>query len=172
MNAPLTTAQRAMIAARIHRGDRTDFPGAEKASPTRDEAAALLGVSICSVTRGRIVLDHGTPEEIAAVENGSLALKRAVILINCRNTSINGKRKHPARTGMSERGKNPERIAKMRKDGVIWKELRTALLALTALPRPSDVAGMVKAHDRSGLVKSKLANALTWLEEFSKCHQD
>lgn len=171
MNAPLNASQRAMIAARIHRGDRTDFAGAAKASPTRDEVAALMGVSICSVTRGRIVLDHGTSEEVVAVENGSLSLKRAVTLINCRKTSINGRR-NPAKSNLSAKGKNPARIAKMRKDGVIWNELRTALLALTALPRPSDVVGVVKARDRSGLVKSKLTNALNWLEEFSKCHPD
>lgn len=60
----------------------------------------------------------------------------------------------------------------MRRDNAIWRDLREALLALTSLPLPSDVARVIKSRDRTGIVKSKLPNAKQWLEEFAKCRED
>lgn len=134
-------------------------------------AAELLGISDDSVTRARSVLNNGTAQEIAAIECGRLTVRTAINVIACRNTSIPGQ-KNRAKTDLSSRGKNPDRIAKMRRDNAIWRELREALLALTSLPNPSDVARVIRARDRTGIVKSKLPNAQQWLEEFAKCRED
>ncbi|WP_141697762.1 hypothetical protein [Bradyrhizobium yuanmingense] len=134
-------------------------------------AASQLGISDDSITRARIVLDKGTPEEIAAVEGGKLSVRTAVNVITCRNTSIAGRKNH-AKVSVSAKGRNPDRIAKMRRDNAIWKDLRGALLALTSLPLPSDVARVIKGKDRVGIVKSKLSSAQQWLEEFAECQED
>jgi hypothetical protein len=57
-HSQLNPSQRALMAARlINQGHSTCV-----------EAAALLGISDDSLTRARIVLNKGTPEEIAADE--------------------------------------------------------------------------------------------------------
>ena len=74
----LDESQRAMVAARVAtlpqgtRADRSIDP-----SKTQPEAAALLNVSTPSVKRARVVLDRGTPELIAAVDQGKLAVSVA-----------------------------------------------------------------------------------------------
>lgn len=160
-HSQLNHSQRALMAARL----------VNQGHSTCVAAAALLGISDDSITRARMILDKGTPEEIAAVEDGRLSVRTAVNVITCRNTSIVGKKDHIKRS-ISSLGKNPERIAKMRRDNAIWRDLREALLALTSLPLPSDVARVIKSRDRTGIVKSKLHNAKQWLEEFAKCRED
>ncbi len=46
----------------------------------------------------------------------------------------------------------------------IWGGLRDALIGITGLPLPSDVAVIVKSHDRTGLVAERLRRAITYLE--------
>ncbi len=73
----LNESQRAMVAARIatlplgsnqYVGRSIDLP------TTQDEAARLLNVSTPSVKRARVVLERGTPEQVAAVESGQKAV--------------------------------------------------------------------------------------------------
>ena len=78
----LNESQRAMCAARIanlpHGGAiyaRSD--ASIDASPTQQDAAEMLNVSRPSVQRARSVLEHGTPEMIAAVDAGEMAVSRA-----------------------------------------------------------------------------------------------
>jgi hypothetical protein len=69
-----TIGQRIMIAARIanmRQGERTDLqPSAPGPKVSQEQAAQALGVGTRSVTRGRYILDHGTPEEIEAAVEG------------------------------------------------------------------------------------------------------
>jgi hypothetical protein len=92
----LNESQRALIATRLAtlaRGQhQTAFESAEKFQPPNDQmrkfadsdsgmtqaaAAAALNVSKRSVQSARVVLDHGTPELIKAVEQGRLPVSTA-----------------------------------------------------------------------------------------------
>ncbi len=66
-----------MIAGRLanmRSGTRTDLASIEARSHSQTEAAKLLNVSRSSVQRAKIVLQHGTPEEIKSVEQGEAAV--------------------------------------------------------------------------------------------------
>jgi hypothetical protein len=73
----LSDSQRAMVAAEIsslrqgQRADRVDSPIGDST------AAAMLNVSERSVSRARVVRDHGSPELQEAVKRGALAVSAA-----------------------------------------------------------------------------------------------
>ena len=50
--------------------------GADKSAPSQTEAAELLNVSRETIQNARIILDEGTPEEIADVESGEAVSSR------------------------------------------------------------------------------------------------
>jgi hypothetical protein len=80
----LSDSQRAMVAAKIanmkdgnpNRKDSTS-PIGEVAQVSNESAAALLNVSVQSVTRGRKVREFAVPELIAAVERGEVSVSAA-----------------------------------------------------------------------------------------------
>lgn len=74
----LDESQRAMVAARIATMDRgRPVENASIDAFTQPAAAAALSVSRPSVQRARVVLDHGTPELIAAVDHGVMPVSQA-----------------------------------------------------------------------------------------------
>ncbi len=79
-----TLAQGNPTGANQHAGGKPPIggiPPAGTASPaltlTQDEAAELLGVSLRNVQRARVVIDHGDPELVAAVECSEASLSAA-----------------------------------------------------------------------------------------------
>jgi hypothetical protein len=171
----LSPAQRAMIAARIanlRHGERADYVSKStdtgtpvSAKPiTCMEAAKLVGATKDSITRARTILAKCAPEDIALVDAGKLSLSRAVGTIKGRAPI-----KAPEKNGPSTKGKNPDRIARMQQKNKIWRNVKTALEAITSLPLASDVAPIAKAADRNNIIAKKLPSALAWLTEFAKC---
>ena len=80
----LNESQRAMIAARLatlpkgtNQYDMKEDASIEASSFSQPEAAELLNVSRSAVQRARIVLEAASPETIAKVERGELAVSRA-----------------------------------------------------------------------------------------------
>lgn len=86
----LNESQRAMVAARLkpylskeararmgHPKDPVKRPKPEELGQARDHAAAKLLVSARSVTNAEKVLQHGVPELIRAVDNGTVAVSAA-----------------------------------------------------------------------------------------------
>ena len=74
----LTVAQRSVIAAKVatlRKGSNQHTAGA--VSSTQTQAAEMLKVSVDSVQRARVVLDHGSPGLVAAVEAGETSLRKA-----------------------------------------------------------------------------------------------
>ena len=78
----LDESQRAMVAARLATlpdgGAIYAKSGAQICAPSQPEAAARLQVSRRSVQYARLVLDSGTPELIAAVDQGLVTVSHAV----------------------------------------------------------------------------------------------
>jgi N6-adenosine-specific RNA methylase IME4 len=70
----LDESQRALAHARIATLPKGAHPPIGGSSPTQDDATKLLNVSIRSGQRARVVLEHGEPELIHAVEQGQLAV--------------------------------------------------------------------------------------------------
>ena len=87
----LNESQRAMIAARMAnapQGARTDLASID-ARLTDGRAAKLLNISEPTVERAKAVLRQGTPELIAAVDAGKLAVSAAVQQIAASETRNN-----------------------------------------------------------------------------------
>src|SRR5262245_26161499 len=84
MRRHLTPSQKAMAAAKIanlkHGGDRKseDFKGSCDPLISTAGAAKRVGASEATTKRARVVLEHGTPEQVAAVEAGELTVATAV----------------------------------------------------------------------------------------------
>ena len=80
----LSEGQRAMVGARIanirHGGDRRSDQAAHLPLVSQAEAAAAVGVGERSVRHAKKVLDHGTPELVAAVDSGEMAVSRAATI--------------------------------------------------------------------------------------------
>jgi N6-adenosine-specific RNA methylase IME4 len=78
----LNESQRAMVGARLatmRSGDRTDIePCLNLSKVSQPEAASLLNVSRSTVQFAKQVIERGTPELIAAVERGEIAVSRAI----------------------------------------------------------------------------------------------
>jgi hypothetical protein len=73
----LDESQRAVIAARLatmRQGARTDLSPAGRNDVSQAKAATLLNVGKRSVERGRVVLDHGVPDLVHAVEKGDVSV--------------------------------------------------------------------------------------------------
>lgn len=77
----LNESQRAMVAAKI--ANMTDGRPDKTASieaVSQSKAAEILNVSRSNVQRAKVVQDHGTPELVAAVERGEVAVSTAAVI--------------------------------------------------------------------------------------------
>jgi ParB-like chromosome segregation protein Spo0J len=73
----LNESQRAMVAAKLAKLPVGSNQHASIEAPSQEIAAELLNVSRSAVQRAAKVRDHGTPELVAAVERGEVAVSRA-----------------------------------------------------------------------------------------------
>lgn len=89
----MNESQRAMVAARIaninHGENRFTIDASIDASISQPEAAELLNVGRASVQRARQVIEQGTPELVAKVESGEMAVSRAIQEIKRNEAKLN-----------------------------------------------------------------------------------
>ncbi|MEI9804147.1 MAG: hypothetical protein WDN48_06325 [Pseudolabrys sp.] len=132
----------------------------------------MLNVDRHTVFAAKKVLNEGTAEEIKAVEQGAAAV--STIAKQIRAKMPRERRAAAQDVPQSQRGKNPQRIENQRLNALIWAQIRDGLSALTSLPMPVDVVAIVRAHDKAGLVDSRLKAAFEWLQEFNDawCNRD
>lgn len=138
-------------------GTEVEFPNTDSLSVK--EAASLLKISKDSVVDAHRVLAEGTPEEIAAVSTGKASVYTVATQIR--------KKVSPAERLAKMSNPNQDRIHTMRANGKLWRTFKEAIVNLTSLPLPADVAHIVRAQDRQGLTDKKLLSALNYLQEFS-----
>ena len=170
----LNESQRAMIAAdlaSLKSGQRADYArqsqtGVEISTPASNgEAGRLLNVNRTTVSAAKKVLHEGTPEEIAAIRSGEIAVH--TIAKQIRRGDSPEKRKAKREAPLSQSGRNPERIQRAQLQADIWAHVDSALSALTSLPLPADVADVIgKNPQRSRVVESRLVRSLQWLKDF------
>jgi ParB-like chromosome segregation protein Spo0J len=155
----LDASQRAMLAAKLANlrvGRPAENRSIDPISIT--EAANLLAVSEPTVKRARAVLDHGTPEQIAAVEAGEVSVSAAAKAV----ATSKPKRKPQTRTEKLER-----KHAMQRERARYWNQLSEALDVLSGLPDPADILPAVPAHTGRTL-SDKLPAAIKWLTAFQE----
>lgn len=164
----LNESQRGLIAARLatlrqgetlakkKKNDDAERPASAMAV---SQVAAIFHINRDTVSLARKVLAQGRPEQITAIENGTATVFGLGHLMRQES-------KRKAKIKLSTVGKNPERIERQRFNTAIWKQVRTAVLMLAGLPDAKDVAEIAAKFDRAGVVKSKIADARRWLEEF------
>ena len=119
------------------------------------------GVDRHGISYALLVLRHGTPEEIAAAEQGLVPLRetRDAIFKRVPAAELMTKRK-PAALGRNI--KNAREL-----DSEVWQKLREGLLAINSLPIPKDTAAIVRRNpQRIELVNRQLLAAVTWIKEF------
>jgi hypothetical protein len=157
----LSENQRALVAARLatleHGGARRGIK--RPIGPLKiDQAAQALNVGPRTVRRARKVLAQGTPELIAAVEEGRMSVSKAAAQAGedrpRPETPANGKAGRP-------NGAAPARRSPWRH----WRRLDEALEHLNGLPAPADVN--IHPSKRAGLAR-RVAVALRWLQSFEE----
>jgi ParB-like chromosome segregation protein Spo0J len=170
----LNESQRAMIAARLatrpvgrptrHENENGEISPISPGALTAAQSAALLNVNRHTVQSAKKVLAEGTAEEIAAIERGDAAV--STVANQIRKGESREARTKKRDTPMALAGKNPERIQRQQMHAEVWGRVKEALIQLTSLPLPSDVASIARSHDRTGLVDARLTKASAWLKEF------
>lgn len=130
-------------------------------SLSQDDAAAAANSKRTSISSAMVILQHGTPEEIAAVEGGLMALDPTADRIRARvpESERKAKRRPNAMTS---------RVVEGRKvDAEIWQHLRAGLDGFTHLPSPADTAVIVRKNQmRIEHVNRTLLAVVTWIKEF------
>lgn len=140
------------------------FANALKAAPRTafglKEAAKAADCSAETMSHAKCILAEGTQEEITAAMNGEVGitgLGRAI-----RKGVPAGERLVFIRKGVEGR------IEKQREDASMYGALKDALIKITSLPRPADVAEAAVRQQRAGDVDRCLAPAIEWLKEFDR----
>lgn len=126
------------------------------------DAAQRLKTNRGLVSNTLLLLAHGTPEEIAAVETHRQSLRGTLNVIYQR-VPVEQRRRftRPKKFGQEARQQRDQDIA-------VWNSVNVALKALTSLPKPHDVSRIMRKHyARIESVNKKLLPALAWLTEFS-----
>lgn len=168
----LNERQRAMIGARlvnIRQGEVGKNHPKSETVITVSDAAALMKVDKSMVDSARVILARGTPEDIAAADAGKVGVDPLARRI--RGTARQKKPKGKRDAALSQTGHNPERIQRLKMNADVWAKVGGALDALTAMPLPADVAGIIAGHPKRRLhAADKIARALQWLGEFAKAY--
>jgi ParB-like nuclease domain len=170
----LSTSQRAMVAAKLANIARGEVGRGRPAIGPQIQgpiAAELLNVGKSTVEEAACVLKYGTEEEIAAVTSGRAAVSSVATGVRNRR---NGKPQSRSRS-RSPKAPTPlvERNRRVRIHADIWSRLNGALVALTGLPLPAEVAEIIqKNFNRRSHTNDRLSRALNWLEEFNRAHTD
>lgn len=149
----LSVGQRAMIAAKLaNLAVGRPAETVEFSTITQAGAAELMNVSRDTVNCAKRVLREGNPDQIKGVEDGRLG---------CKTVARELRKITPGKTPSIAR----QESNRIRTD--IWNHLRDALGHLASLPLPSEVASIVRAQDRGGLVDRRLEKSIKWLEDFA-----
>jgi|694.fasta_scaffold105894_4 hypothetical protein len=127
----LTESQRASVAAKLVNAKQGDnrFTVDRSIDPsiTVDKAAEMLSVGSASVKRAMVVQQHGSPELIAAVERGEVAVSRAATVAKTtpKEKQIDEAKKKPKKKEGKQKKKTEEKAAKP-KSVAVQKQERDA----------------------------------------------
>jgi hypothetical protein len=131
------------------------------AGMSQEDAAKASNSTISSVSLGVTIINHGTAEEIASVDSGEVALGVVYDAIIARTTPEERKAKYPS-PKKSEKSKGYQQV-----EIDLWQALRAALESINSMPKPSEVAAVVRRHGRRiDYINRSLLTAVAWIKEF------
>jgi len=147
-----------------------DVKGREKAfaaaryaianNANREDAVAKFDTNGTSVSEAILALNHATPAELADCEANKIGLKELVHRIRKRVPKEARERKKIVLTETE--------TDKLRFESKVWAELRSALEAISNMPRAADVATLCRRNrQRKDIVDRHLMTAFGWITEFS-----
>jgi len=135
---------------------------ARKEQVTRDVAAEKFGVGLDTVSRGDLVLTHGTPEEIAAVESGERPLRDVY------NDVLKRTPRDVLKKNRKPMTRSVEAKDQIKVESQVWSKLTDALDNIVGMPAPADVARIVRKNGvRTKHVDMRLMSAFNWITEFA-----
>jgi hypothetical protein len=168
----LNETQRGVIAtemARLSRGANqhtAEHVGISTSSISQTAAAKLLNVSRDTVINARVVMERGTPEEVASAKAGELAA--ATVADDIRAGLSPQERAERRATPPHKRNAHEARTTTMSDEMAVYGHLRDALNALAGMPLASDGARIARRFDRSNVVRRQLPVVTAWLAEFGR----
>lgn len=171
MNIPrrhLNESQRALIAAQLvtTRAGENQYTVArgvgDKAQTTLQQAAKLLNVSKSEVSLARKVLTDGSPEEIAAIKQGTTRVNAVG-----HDLRAAARQNKPPRAAKTPRPRGGSRAETQQLRANIWAHLRDAFTHLASLPLAAEVAHVAREKDHGGLIDRRLEKSINWLKEFA-----
>lgn len=159
----LNESQRALAAAKLarlpHGANQYAREDAEiSASLTQQQAAKLLNVSRDTVQHARVVLDHGTPEEIRQVERGEAAVSTVAKQIK---QGVAAPERKPRTRDDTNRANT------LRVNAEIWHQFKEATGLLSGMPHAEDAVRIIRGQDKARIVPERVAMSLQWLKDFS-----
>jgi hypothetical protein len=117
----------------------------------------LTGLPRDAIALAHQVLEHASPEEIAALDAGEVGMSGI-------GRAVRKRKKGVATPSFNERREENADARLLRSK--LWADTRLVLETICAMPAAADVLAAVEALDRRGLVEAKLDIALLWLQEF------
>lgn len=158
----LNTAQRSMIAAEMANMKEGNpnllhpTTGIPVVGISIEKAAKLMGVNKDTVSDAKLIIAHGTPDEIRAMKEGRGAVTTLAKQIRA-NVSTE------RRVTKSVAGRDSQK-----RNAKIWNDLREAVTLLSAMPRAVDVVRIARPYEnRTNVIDARLFQSLQWLKDFS-----
>ena len=165
-------SQRAMAAARVVNRGRG---GANPEAMSIDEAAAAHKVSPAIVGQARSLLKHASPEQIREIDAGQRSIGYMLLRVKNNNgVVLTAPSQRPllrVRTTKESSTGSSLRHETLRVHNVIWNHLRNGLNEIANLPRPQDVAELIRTRRGGDSVHEALVKAINHLEEIERCLQ-
>lgn len=125
------------------------------------EIAGRSDVDRHMIGYAHLILRFGTPEEIAAAESGTVALRPLRNIVAAR-TSPEKKKTFRKKVGVSK-----DALDQRKMESEVWQKLRDGLIAINNLPAPKDTATIVRKNPmRIEVVNRNLLAVITWIKEF------
>lgn len=136
----------------------------QKPNETRSQVdiSKAFDVSAASFSAGKLILEHGTPEEIEACRAGTLGI---------RDVAKNIRKRLPPEIRQALVRRNGKftqlRRELLQTDSLVWAKLGTAITSLAQMPAPKDAVIIAKSNlKRKVQTRKHLKTALNWLKEF------
>ncbi len=131
---------------------------------TITDAAKAANLARGTVAHARMILEFGTPEEIALADSGNSGLKTVRDAVRAHMTPEQ-RAELRSRIGVH----TPTRSEMTRAEAVLWRKFAPMLQNVTELPSPADLVKIVPRGARRDVTVNKyLDTAIQYLEDFRR----
>lgn len=166
LDGTLNKSQCGLIAASMVNVEHGQTARYNKDLTVSDRAAELLGINRGTLFDARLVLRHGTDDEIKAVAEGRSTTY--LLAMQMRKKVPASKRVLSGRDSPDVVAGNKVNAELVRMRSQVWRHLRDALENFTSLPRPIDAVPIARMMDRKRYITpERLALTIDWLKEFA-----